>query len=207
MKTTKLTALMYAVAGLSMSVAFERVASADVGVGEFTEILSPSESDLAPVTGNPPRLRRTDQEQPGAEMSHLAFFAGNKTGLYFEMRSGEINGQLPNDREQLALVPFSLTQDAATGTVKAVGNMTGARFVTDNRGNERRNANHPIAFPINNGKNICAEYNYQPNNGNDTKRYIQATANLSEEERHLVYEGNARRVFGRLDTLLKQRGK
>jgi MYXO-CTERM domain-containing protein len=156
-----------------MTVAFERPAAADVGIGEFTEILSPSETDLAPVTGNPPRLKRTDQEQPGAEMAHLAFFKGNKSGLYFEMRSGEINGALPNDREQLALVPFSLSQDAATGTVKAVGNMTGARFVTDNRGNERRNANHPIAFPINDGANICAEYNYQPNNGNDTKRYIQ----------------------------------
>jgi len=40
----------------------------------------------------------------------------------------------------------------------------------------------------------------------DTKRYIEATAHLTEEERHLVYEGNARRVFGRLDAHLKSKG-
>ena len=40
----------------------------------------------------------------------------------------------------------------------------------------------------------------------DTRRYVDATANLSAEERHLVYEGNARRVFPRLDTQLKRKG-
>jgi 4-oxalmesaconate hydratase len=40
----------------------------------------------------------------------------------------------------------------------------------------------------------------------DTKRYIEGTSNLSAEERHLVYEGNARRVFPRLDAQLKQKG-
>jgi 4-oxalmesaconate hydratase len=36
----------------------------------------------------------------------------------------------------------------------------------------------------------------------DTKRYMQATANLSDEQRYQVYEGNARRVFPRLDARL-----
>jgi 4-oxalmesaconate hydratase len=40
----------------------------------------------------------------------------------------------------------------------------------------------------------------------DTKRYIAATANLTDEERHAVYEGNARRVFPRLDAHLKSKG-
>lgn len=40
----------------------------------------------------------------------------------------------------------------------------------------------------------------------DTKRYIDA-ANLSAEERHLIYEGNARRVYPRLDAALKAKGK
>ena len=40
----------------------------------------------------------------------------------------------------------------------------------------------------------------------DTKRYIEATLNLSAEERHMVYEGNARRVFPRLDAALAARG-
>ena len=40
----------------------------------------------------------------------------------------------------------------------------------------------------------------------DTKRYVQATANLGEADRFKVYEGNARRVFPRLDAALKARG-
>jgi 4-oxalmesaconate hydratase len=40
----------------------------------------------------------------------------------------------------------------------------------------------------------------------DTKRYVQATANLNDEERYMVYEGNARRVFKRLDDQLKAKG-
>lgn len=41
----------------------------------------------------------------------------------------------------------------------------------------------------------------------DTKRYVQATTNLNDEQRFKVYEGNARRVFPRLDTALKQQGR
>jgi 4-oxalmesaconate hydratase len=41
----------------------------------------------------------------------------------------------------------------------------------------------------------------------DTRRYIDATPTLSEEERLLVYEGNARRVFPRLDAALKAQGR
>lgn len=41
----------------------------------------------------------------------------------------------------------------------------------------------------------------------DTRRYVDATANLTPEERFLVYEGNARRVFPRLDARLKAWGK
>jgi 4-oxalmesaconate hydratase len=40
----------------------------------------------------------------------------------------------------------------------------------------------------------------------DTKRYIDALG-LVESERHKVFEANARRVFPRLDQLLKRRGK
>ena len=41
----------------------------------------------------------------------------------------------------------------------------------------------------------------------DTKRYVQATANLSDEQRYKVYEGNARRVYPRLDAALKAKGQ
>ncbi len=40
----------------------------------------------------------------------------------------------------------------------------------------------------------------------DTRRYVDGTANLSAGDRAKVFEGNARRVFPRLDTYLKTRG-
>jgi 4-oxalmesaconate hydratase len=39
----------------------------------------------------------------------------------------------------------------------------------------------------------------------DTRRYVDAL-DLTDEDRHKVYEGNARRVYPRLDTALKERG-
>jgi len=41
----------------------------------------------------------------------------------------------------------------------------------------------------------------------DTKRYIEATQNLTSEDRFKVYEGNARRVYPRLDAALVARGR
>jgi len=40
----------------------------------------------------------------------------------------------------------------------------------------------------------------------DTKRYVDALP-ISAEQRHAIYEGNARRVFPRLDARLKERGR
>ena len=47
-----------------------------------------------------------------------------------------------------------------------------------------------------------------PETGNyfdDTKRYVDAL-DLTDEQRHQVFEGNARRVYPRLDAQLKERG-
>ena len=41
----------------------------------------------------------------------------------------------------------------------------------------------------------------------DTKKYVDACSNLSEQERLKIFEGNARRVYPRLDAQLKKRGK
>ncbi len=41
----------------------------------------------------------------------------------------------------------------------------------------------------------------------DTKRYIEASTRLSAAQKQQIYEGNARRVFSRLDTALKLKGK
>jgi 4-oxalmesaconate hydratase len=39
----------------------------------------------------------------------------------------------------------------------------------------------------------------------DTKRYVDQVKGLSEQDRHKIFEGNARRVYPRLDALLKKR--
>jgi 4-oxalmesaconate hydratase len=43
-------------------------------------------------------------------------------------------------------------------------------------------------------------------NYDDTKQYIEATPNLDEAGRRHIYEGNARRVYPRLDAALQSRG-
>jgi 4-oxalmesaconate hydratase len=48
-----------------------------------------------------------------------------------------------------------------------------------------------------------------PNTGHyydDTKRYVDAINTLSEADRYKIYEGNARRVYPRLDKILTKRG-
>jgi 4-oxalmesaconate hydratase len=40
----------------------------------------------------------------------------------------------------------------------------------------------------------------------DTKRYVDQVARLDEAQRHKIFEGNARRVYPRLDALLTKRG-
>jgi 4-oxalmesaconate hydratase len=42
-------------------------------------------------------------------------------------------------------------------------------------------------------------------NYDDTKRYIDQLQGLSEDARRKIFEGNARRVYPRLDSLLKRR--
>jgi len=41
----------------------------------------------------------------------------------------------------------------------------------------------------------------------DTRRYVDATPHLTDGERFQVFEGNARRVFPRLDAALKRQGR
>ena len=41
----------------------------------------------------------------------------------------------------------------------------------------------------------------------DTKRYVDALPALSDDDRYMIFEGNARRVYPRLDKLLTSRGR
>ena len=57
---------------------------------------------------------------------------------------------------------------------------------------------------------IGAVRGIDPQTGNyydDTKRYIEASKILSDDDRFQIYEGNARRVFPRLDAALKLKGQ
>jgi hypothetical protein len=118
------------------------------------------------------RLRRDDEKQPGAEQPAMVVFNDNKTGIMFVTKSGSVNGLTPTNRVQLALIPFHLEQDAE-GNVQATADITAAKFVTTNDGNEYRQANHPTAFAINNGDAACTVYNFQPRNTNNTEQYVQ----------------------------------
>jgi MYXO-CTERM domain-containing protein len=202
-------AMSAAAAGLSMPV----VAQAEVRASSKTMIMASSPTDFAPITAasadKPGRLRRTDENQPGQEMAHVAFFKGANAakGFYFSMSTDLVDpaaptvSHKPTDRIQLALVPIELVQDAATGVVSAKANFTGlgsntaatggARFVTANRGNEYRNANHPTAYAISDNV-MCVEYNYQPNNTNNTERYAQCfdTAGKTLMAQTRIYQKN-----------------
>ena len=41
----------------------------------------------------------------------------------------------------------------------------------------------------------------------DTRRYIEASPRLTPAQRSQIYEGNARRIYPRLDAALKQQGQ
>ena len=171
--------LMFAATGLLAPLATGdmNTASAEVPLAaETTEVIPSPELDLAPIANG--RLKRTDEEQEGNGMPTAAFFEGNKTGLYFSMNT-ELPATTPggavrpaNRRVQLAMVPFDLTQ-GPTGNVKVTADASKGTFVTNNNGNEYRQANSPIAWKVKGVNKIAVKYNYQPNNTNDTKAYIQ----------------------------------
>lgn len=155
--------MMFAATGLLMPA----LATAEGQISTFVK--SPT-LDKAQVSGTPARLRRQDEQQPGNEMSVAAMFKDGKSGLAFAMTT-ELNGVRAQHRMQLSLTKFTLGQNAA-GKVVATADMLGSKFVTANDGNEYRNANHPDAYPIMDGNLIAVEYNYQPNNTNNTERYM-----------------------------------
>lgn len=129
-------------------------------------------TDTAPVGGTPLRLRRTDEEQPGNEMPTALVFKGTKKGLYF-VATGELNGVKANRRIQGGMIPFTLVNEG--GTIQAVPDMTRAKFITDNNGNEYRqfNASKGSIVEIGGKQYAVVRYNFQPQGTNDTKRYLQ----------------------------------
>jgi hypothetical protein len=133
-------------------------------------------NDLAPVSGNPPRLRRTDEEQPNAEMACAIVMkdAAGKTTTngWYVFAAGNINGQPARRRVQGGMIPFTLQQEA-DGTVFAQSNPAGGMFITDNNGNEYRQFNNATCQQLPGSNIIAVLYNVQLQGTNDTKRYIQ----------------------------------
>jgi hypothetical protein len=120
---------------------------------------------------NEGRLRKTDEEGTN-EMGVVKFLADGKRGLYVEMRTGALStGARPVHNMQAACTPIEMVQ-AADGSV-GLAKRQGERFVTDNDGNEYRNANKPELMPINGGQNMLLMFNYQPDGGSDTIRYAK----------------------------------
>ncbi|MBS1122306.1 MAG: hypothetical protein H6Q90_4534, partial [Deltaproteobacteria bacterium] len=172
MMTKKL--LMFAVAGLLTPVAIEGAAHAG-GRVTINKIIGAPETDTAPVANG--RLRRTDSEQAGHEMAAIVLLGDGTKGLWFDMAT-ELPALTPggeprraNHRVQASLIPFTLNQ-ATDGAVQVTADLTQSKFVTDNDGDEYRNAHHIAAFALT--KDIgCITYNFQQNGGNDTKRYTE----------------------------------
>ena len=113
------------------------------------------------------RLRKTDEEHTN-EQAVVQLFADGKLGIYVEMRSSELAGTLPTDKVQGACTPIELVQ-GSDGSVTAV-KKPGERWVTNNDGNESRNAHHPWLVPVG-PTEMLYTFNHQAEGTSDTKRY------------------------------------
>jgi 4-oxalmesaconate hydratase len=68
----------------------------------------------------------------------------------------------------------------------------------------------PVANVLFASEMIGAVRGIDPETGHaydDTRRYIEAAPGLTADERALIFEGNARRVYPRLDAALRERGR
>ncbi len=153
------------------------------------KVNDPDMEDLARTRNG--RLRKTDEEFTN-EQAVVKFFGNGTNALYVEMRTGRLStGEAPVHRMQAACVPLELTQ-GTDGTV-TFQKLPGEKFVTDNRGNEYRNANKPELMPIDGGKYMLLMFNYQPNNSNDTRRYVKVLDMQCNEMPLVDANGNSRK--------------
>jgi MYXO-CTERM domain-containing protein len=126
-------------------------------------------------------LRYDDQDQT-QEMAVVKVNPAGNRALYVHMRTAPINEgtameESPVNQMQCALSVLDIGLDTVTGgftvTRPASGPGMYDTFITDNDGNEYRNCNRPALMTINGGQNVAFYFNYQPNNTNDTRRYVK----------------------------------
>jgi MYXO-CTERM domain-containing protein len=165
----KIAIVAGAAAGLAIPALSSVPAAAEPLKATVYKVLDPDMNDLARVRDG--RLRKTDEEFTN-EQAVVQFFGDGKHAIYVSMRTGALpSGETPQHRMQASCTPLELVQQA-DGTV-TFQKLQGETFITDNDGNEYRNANKPELMPINGGKNMLVLFNYQPNGTNDTRRYAK----------------------------------
>lgn len=169
MTKTKLAMVLGVAAQFGLSAA----AHADVGwTASSLKVYTADPTDTARTLNG--RLRKTRYEESN-EQAVVKMF-DNTTGVFLQMQSGKDGtGATPVHRQQLSCTPFKLVGNA-DGSVSAQATGTN-KFITDNVGQDYRNANFPNAFPVNGGKNMLVTFNYRPQGTNDTNRYAKVIDN------------------------------
>jgi hypothetical protein len=125
------------------------------------------------------RLRKTRYEESN-EQAFVRLFGDGVNGIYVQMQSGSLkdasgNTIQPVHRQQLACTPFKLVPNAdGTVTAQATGL---SKFITDNVGQDYRNANLPNLYAINGGQHMLVTFNYRVQGTNDTDRYAKVVDN------------------------------
>lgn len=170
MTKTKLAMIVGVAAQLGLSGA----AMAEGWTASALKVYAADPQDLARVANG--RLRKTRNEETQEQAQ--AVMVDGTNGVYLMMQAGRNTaGQSPLNRTQLSCTPFKLIQNS-DGSVGA--QVTGDNvFITNNKGQNHRDANLPFAYAFNGGKNVLVTYNYRPNN--NTERYatvIDAQCNL-----------------------------
>lgn len=164
------------------------MASADTGreIGKaYSTVVRAASTtyDLAPVReeNGVYKLRPTDEEQAGNEQATVVMMPHSTRFIYAAMTSSPINEgtameSMPNDRIQCSLAALDLSVDPADGQFRVARPTSGPAmydvWATDNNGNEYRNCNKPQLMAVSDHI-VALTYIYQPNNGNDSKRYVQ----------------------------------
>ncbi len=173
--------MLAAMIGVAAQMTLAADAHADGFKASSLKVYAADPADLAPVKNGRLQKKRYNESQEQAMVRML----DKTSGIYVQMQSGSLTDATtgakttPVHRQQLAVTPFKLVQNA-DGSVGA--QVTGpSKFITDNVGQDYRNANQPKTYAINGGKNLLVTFNYRPQGANNTNRYakvIDAQGNI-----------------------------
>ena len=155
---------------------FSAVAYADGFTASTLKVYAADPLDIAPVKNGRLQKKRYNESN---EMATVKLFADGNNGVYIQMQSGSIDNNgtkvQPVHRQQIACTPIKMVA-GADGAVSA--QVTGpAKFITDNVGQDYRNANFGALYPVDGGSKMLVLSNYRPQGTNDTNRYAKVVDN------------------------------